>query len=443
MKRKASSLTAQLGALLLLSAGLGTLLFCAVYFGGGALMEQYFEHSDFQEQAILRRVEHLQDHVSKNELSTKDVQEITHWTKKQAVILLEIYRSNVLLYSSSAPDQLLGEENELEAPYYNCVSYYQVAFSDGEAEVVIYANDTYRWFMILTVAGLILSFLLFLLVFLRGCRNVVRYICLLSEEIQVMEVGGLEAPVTIQGEHELAQLAKSLDSMRVAFKKQREREAALLQANQALITEMSHDLRTPLTTLQIYTDILRFKKYAPGQLDEYLAKVDGKAAQIKQLAENLFEYSLVSRGQEIVRDKPAPFREVFHDSLSEMAAYLGQRGFSFELELDWPALSVAVHPPYIKRIIDNIASNIVKYADPSKPIGIKTALLENGAALSVWNAVQAGDTGQESTQIGLPNMRTMMEKMGGQCRIQQTSTQFQITLWFPDGLKRVNGREGK
>ena len=126
------------------------------------------------------------------------MQEITHWTKKQAVILLEIYRSNVLLYSSSAPDQLLGEENELEAPYYNWVSYYQVAFSDGEAEVVIYANDTYRWFMILTVAGLILSFLLFLLVFLRGCRNVVRYICLLSEEIQVMEAGGIEERVEKQ-----------------------------------------------------------------------------------------------------------------------------------------------------------------------------------------------------------------------------------------------------
>ena len=152
-----------------------------------------------------------------------------------------------------------------------------------------------------------------------------------------MEGGDLEQSITLWGDHELTQLAKSLDAMRQAFKDQRERENAAFRANQTMITQMSHDLRTPLTILQIYTDILRFQKYDPDRLEEYLEKIDNKACQIKQLAENIFEYSLISREQVVELDPPATVREVFHDSLSEMAAYLSQQGFQLSLELDWPS----------------------------------------------------------------------------------------------------------
>lgn len=65
----------------------------------------------------------------------------------------------------------------------------------------------------------------------------------------------MNTSITLQGHNELTQLAQSLDSMRLAFKEQREQETALFQTHQQMITEMSHDLRTLLTTLQIYTDI--------------------------------------------------------------------------------------------------------------------------------------------------------------------------------------------
>lgn len=255
---------------------------------------------------------------------------------------------------------------------------------------MIYANDTFRWFFYLTIGALILSFALFLFVFLRGCRGLVRYICRLSEEIQAMEGGDLNQPITLQGNHELTQLAKSLDAMRQAFKTQRERENAVFRANQTMITEMSHDLRTPLTTLQIYTDILRFQKYEPERLHEYLEKIDTKASQIRQLAENIFEYSLISCEQAVEMDPPVSAQEVFHDILSEMVAYLSQQGFQFSLELDWPPDLIRAYQPYVKRLIDNISSNIVKYADTGIPVQIKVAREIDG--VSSRSVMQSGPT---------------------------------------------------
>lgn len=297
---------------------------------------------------------------------------------------------------------------------------------------MIYANDTFRWFFYLTIGALVLSFALFLFIFLRGCRGLVRYICRLSEEIQAMEGGDLEQSITLRGDHELTQLAKSLDAMRQAFKDQRERETTAFRANQTMITRMSHDLRTPLTTLQIYTDILRFQKYDPARLREYLEKIDSKACQIKQLAENIFEYSLISREQAVELDPPASAREVFHDILSEMAAYLSQQGFRFSLELDWPSGMIRAYQPFVKRLIDNVSSNIVKYADPAVPIQITVAEMENGVILSFQNAVRPDTSGQESTHIGLSNIRIMMEQMGGKCLVLQGETTFQVSFWLPN-----------
>ncbi|NCE66087.1 sensor histidine kinase [Pseudoflavonifractor sp. 524-17] len=429
MKHRASSLTAHFGLLLLLSGAAAVLVFCCLRFGGGWLLEQYFNGSDFQQQYNERRIQNFQSYVEENGLATTDTAQITRWNKKHPLILMEVYRSNILRYTSAAPEEAL--DNETEVPYYTWVSYYEIPFADGAAEVVIYADDTYRFFTWLTVLSLGIALLVFLGVFLWGSRGLVRYICQLSVDIQAMEGGDLDVPITFRGNHELTRLAHSLDSMRRAFQEQKEQETNIFRANQAMITAMSHDLRTPLTTLQIYTDILRYKKYRPDQLDGYLEKIDAKAAQIKQLSENIFEYSLVSRHQTIELEAPRPVRDVFHDQLSEMAVYLTQQNFSFELELDWPDLDISIYSQYIKRLMDNVLSNLVKYADAELPILIAVMEKDGGVAILFQNKISSTPLQQEGTHIGLANMKAMMEKMGGRCCAGQTGSLFQLELWFP------------
>ena len=425
-------LIAQLGGLLCLAGLVSGMLFLILRVGGGVVLWHYLEDEREQERHVEEQIASFQDYVTQHGLSTGDARELTEWVSKNPLILMEIYRSNVLLYTSLAPEESSGGEHDLEAPYYDWVSYYEVEFSDGLADVVLYSGQAYQWYVCLTIASLGLAFAVFLVIFILGIRELVNYICLLSDQIQAMEGGDLDQEILVKGNHELSTLARGLDSMRASFREQREREKEIYRNNQIIITQMSHDLRTPLTAIQIYTDILRYRKFEnSGQAEEYLNRIDGKISQIKQLAENIFEYSLVRGEPQVTLEASEAFREIFHDPLSEMAGYLEGQGFRLKLETDWPEGNIRVYAPYIKRLMDNIASNLLKYANPSQTISVAMAADEREICVSVANAVSPEASSQRSSGIGLSNMRAMMEKMKGKLETVQNGEVFQVTLRFP------------
>ena len=120
------------------------------------------------------------------------------------------------------------------------------------------------------------------------------YILQLKDEIEILEGGSLDYPITVKGKDELAALAKGLDNMRKSFAGLIDQEGKMVQENQRIITEMSHDLRTPVTSIILYTEILKKGTYKDQeQQREYIEKIGQKAQRMKQLTDNLFEYSLI------------------------------------------------------------------------------------------------------------------------------------------------------
>lgn len=109
-----------------------------------------------------------------------------------------------------------------------------------------------------TAAG---SFVLFVLLLMIPINRKLRYIRRLREELKILEGGDLNYSVTLRGRDELYDLARGLEEMRLSLiRQQREREDAQ-QANAELVTAVSHDLRTPLTSLIGYMDLVADGKY--------------------------------------------------------------------------------------------------------------------------------------------------------------------------------------
>ena len=214
-----------------------------------------------------------------------------------------------------------------------------------------------------------------------------------------------------------------------------EDEAAAAAKVKNLITEMSHDLRTPLTTLLLYTEILRHRKYeTTAQAEDYLAKIDTKARQLKQLSDNLFEYALVTRDTVAVLDPPTRFSQIFEEPLTEMVGELQERSFACALDLGEEDDTLTVKEQYVHRILDNITSNLLKYADPAQDISVRFVKENGKAGLAFENAVLPGQHRTDSTKVGLTSIETMMEKMHAVCRIEQSGERFCITLLFPIAL---------
>ena len=428
-----NSLTAQF-IRLLVGAGLGcVLLFLVLQAALGFGVDFYARHSDFRQRETARRIGEFQAFVQEEELSSTDVEQISAWVRQQDFTLMELYRDQVMVYSSFVPDRNdIGHEGK-PTPFYDWMPRASVFFADGELQVLLYYDPVLAWVRWGTAGLIVLCVGLFLAVFLLGCRRIVQYICLLSQEVQVMESGDLSRPVTVRGSDELTALASCLDSMRLTLGQQRRQEAETSARVKELITQMSHDLRTPLTTLLLYTEIVAGGKYhSQAQLAEYLTKIDAKARQIKQLSDNLFEYALVTRDTVVTLDRPASFSQIFEEPLAEFAEQLGQRGYGCLLDLGEEDVVLQVYRPYIRRIFDNIASNILKYADPAHPVQVCFVREGEQAGLAFANVPLPPESGgSESTKVGLVSVRTMMEKMQAEVRVSQTARRFCITLLFP------------
>lgn len=401
----------------------------------------YFDQPEVQTKASQYQVNELQNYITENSLSSTDIKKLTDWTRSHRYNLLELYRDQQLIYSSYAPRHYY-KNNDPEAPeltdshqhgpFYDWSPVYTLNFSDGEITALLYYNGFDACYSTGCDLLLIICLASFPLFFLWGSRGIVKYIVQLSEEIQAMEGGDLDHPITIRGDDELTTLARCLDSMRVTLRQQQEEEAKASAKVKNLITEMSHDLRTPLTTLLLYTEIVRSRKYEnDAQKDDYLNKIDTKARQLKQLSDNLFEYALVTRDTVVTLDPPAYFSRIFEEPLAEMVDTLQQRGFACALDLGSEDLMLTVKMQYIRRVFDNITSNAIKYADPGREISVTFRKEEKWVGLRFANHVLPGQHREESTQVGLTSIETMMEKMNAVCRVEQGTEQFAITLLFP------------
>lgn len=428
---KRDSIYIQLLKLLVGSAAAAFLFFLGLNCAGDFVIDQYCYHPDYIKKNDKRYVEKLQNYIDENQLSARDTKALYSWVKKQKVISIRIYKDDRQVFDTEYPEQELWDES-IAMREYEWENYYPVTFADGRAGVGISGMYAYQFYNYALTAELAVCFFLFLAFVILGIRTKIRDILTLSREIKILEGGSLDYEITVKGKDEMGALAEGLENMRLSFRSMIEREAAIVQENQKAVTEMSHDLRTPVTSILLYTEILKKGKYSgEEQLKEYVERIDRQACRMKQLTDHLFAYSLVTGETETVLEAPESFEVLFYDLLSETCSYLQQRGFQAECQVQWTGYSTRVHMDYVTRVMDNITSNIIKYGDMHKPVVIRMTEEENMAGFSFENAVDHTGGKVESTCVGIQSVKNMMAKMGGSCRVRQEQQRFVIEILFP------------
>ena len=433
------SLYFKLAGLLLAAVAVSGLFFVVINYAGEQMITKIFSDSSHIEKLSEAYIQDLQDYIDETKAASNDSEKLTEWVRKRKIVSIQVYKDEILTYDSNYPDAAV-EDAEAEGAYYDWEYYYTAEFADGTADVFLYGFFSYPLYSYAMTAEILLAVILLVAIVILGIRKPVRYIGRLKAECEILGSGDLDYQVTVQGKDELSLLARGLDNMRMALRESNEKEAEITAANRRMITEMSHDLRTPLTSLLIYTEILG-KKAAkdPRQAMEYVSKIEKKARQIKRLSDNIFEYALITEETKAELGEPQTLRELFYDPLSEMTAYLGERGYMVELRPDTGSGSerrqIRVNEEYINRIMDNIVSNIEKYADKSMPVRIETIYTEEYGGLAFRNGISCSMEDRRktegSTNIGLHNVEKMMKKMNGYFRVKQTENIFEITLIFP------------
>lgn len=312
-----------------------------------------------------------------------------------------------------------------------------VEFKNGYADVMI--SFYHSSFFILPYATfcLFLCVFLFLFIILFFVGKKMKIIVRLEQAALQMSSGDLETPIGHAGYDEIGILAAELDNLRLTLHENFIKESEAHRSNQELITALSHDLRTPLTILKGYLEILKLNRN-PALQEEYISRCIAKADDLKEMTDRMFEYALVFDEEADAQSdqKPAelPF-SFFADSLREHADFLRLAGFSSELKLPEPQADktafIFANEAMAKRVMNNVFSNVIKYADKKETVLISTSFQE-ALTVFVQNGIREKDgvSDIESTQIGLKSAKRMMERMDGALTVIKEGDTFLVKLQF-------------
>lgn len=314
--------------------------------------------------------------------------------------------------------------------------HYEIVFQNGIYNVYIQNFHNTLFVYPYLIFCVLCSVALFLFTILSYINRRMKQILRLKDEILLMAGGDLSHPIFPCGFDEIGTLAGELDHLRTSFAETIAREEDSRNANQDLVTAMSHDLRTPLTILKGYLEVLKSKRNDPALTEEYLDRCIRKADDIREMTDKMFEYALVFEDKEEPALSNLPISFVF-SCLRENMDFLSLTGFTIEYAPDFTELSFAesgillADATMLKRIFNNLFSNILKYGDKAAPVTVSCYPVEGGIGISLQNTIKSGKSQIASNKIGLRSTAKMIELHHGSFSSAKEADSFAVKIVLP------------
>lgn len=414
------------------SAVVSVLLFYVLFVNRYEAVGFYIKHSgNFQ--TTSEQIEGLQDKITVQHISKKDKKTIRDLMKEYKSLTMTLYSEN----DEYIADHILSEDSLsistnsfwLEI-YYPEVEDYTLNFYDGTCYLIVqsYQGMGFMWTYLFTITTL--SLVLFFGLIMHFVRKKMKYVMLLENEMKLIENGDLTHLIEYQGNDELTSLALQLNHLRMALKDNMEKESEARKSNEELITTMSHDLRTPLTSLLGYLDILQMKLYKDdADRESYVEKSKSKAEQIKYMSDRLFtHFFVIAQDEDVLLQRLS--LQVLRDLLYTCVQELESSEFEVSYDLEEEEGYFFGDVELLGRVFDNAFSNIVKYAQ-KQGIQIQVHVDHQVVEILLRNQKRLLGFKEESTCIGLKSIEKMMKKMNGSVTIQEEESCFLLVLQIP------------
>ena len=365
------------------------------------------------EQDITDMLQSLQDYVQEEQVTEDNIKQLVNWVRKQKNVYVTFYRDiDELLgpFMANSGDEPYEVDTEYESMYYTVNLY------DGtpiKVQLEVYLDMNYMYWA--DVAMYVTGGIVFLLLLLLMIHHKIRYINRLESELKILGGGNLEYPITIKGNDEITSLAEGITALKNGFLEEQQMKTEAEKANMELVTAMSHDLRTPLTSLIGYLELLNMHRYEnEEQLQKYLEYCRKKAFQIKKVSDRLFEYFLVyGKAEKELQLKTIHCEEMVEDLCNGQFFDWQDRGGTIDCQIGELPGAVQVDSEYMQRVMDNLLSNLKKYGDPAYPLQIQIDEHQDVQHILLKNHVLEQKNQIESTQIGLKTCRRIIENHGG------------------------------
>lgn len=251
---------------------------------------------------------------------------------------------------------------------------------------------------------------------------------------------------TLQGE--TCEMARAINEMGDGLQEAVEAIVKNERLKAELITNVSHDLKTPLTSIVNYVDLLKRENPEGEKVRHYIEILDQKSQRLKQLTEDLVEASRISSGNIELHMTEIQFGSILEQAYGEFEERFEEHDLRSVLKLEREPLPVLADGAQLWRVLENLMGNICKYAKEGTSVYFILEKEENRARLSLQNTsaqeltIEADElTGRfvrgdksrstEGSGLGLSIAQNLTQLMGGTFQLQTEGDQFEAILSFP------------
>ena len=312
------------------------------------------------------------------------------------------------------------------------VSIYMEPLRCADGELYLTAAPNWAWLEgLVRIAALVLAAAVFCAVVVPYILHLLRRIEALSRETGALMAGDLSHSIRAPGRDELSRLGADIERLRLSVLERLEGEREAVGATGRLITGLSHDLRTPLTKLMGYLEILR-RCQSGEEREKYLRLAAEKAAQIKGMTDQLFDRAQVPDSREALAREPelVDGAQLLGQILSEVCGDLQREGFQAPQPVFTEPFRLYLRPEDAVRVFDNLFSNLCKYGDPASPVTFSVERGPGTVTVAAENRVRPDPDRRDSHGVGLPTMSELMERCGGRLETERRGETFRTAAVF-------------
>ena len=402
---------------------------------GNALVEQVYLSDEAMERRIGQEIGSFRSFVEYNHVASTDVYAVGQWNREHPHVNLTIYGISATISSTPDGAELVGNEGGIvvrSEQSLQSAKEYPVNFRDGVFIVAVYDTSRVMAGMGVNLSALALAALVFLAIVLLYEQHLTRTVQTLSRQVRQLSRGDLGMQIQAQTTDEIGQLALDVDTMRLSIIDKLQREEEAWKANSQLITAISHDVRTPLTALLGYLEIVSDESLSPAERSAYLEVCKNNAMRLKSLTDELFGFFLVfgkPRPDQVPEEFDAAM--LLEQVLLEHEMDLTQRGFQVEYSSDPITGKLRVDLSHFRRIFDNLFSNVRKYADPGYPVTVTARCDREELIVTISNRIATTANRVESNRIGLQTCHKLVAAMDGEFNQSRTKDTFMVEVLLP------------
>ncbi len=263
---------------------------------------------------------------------------------------------------------------------------------------------------------------------------------LLLQGVEKIRNGELDHKIEITGIDNFSEIAENINGIADGLNVEVENRLKSERLKTELITNVSHDIRTPLTSIITYIDLLKLEFK-----EEYVEVIEQKAQRLKTLTDDLFEAAKASSGNIAVDFEQVDLQALINQGIGELDEKIKESGLDFKLSVE--KIYVRADGKLLWRVMENLLANIFKYALPHSRVYIDVVELENKAKIMIKNISNyelnidpeeltkrftRGDESRnsEGSGLGLAIAKNLIELQEGEFQIQIDGDLFKVVIFL-------------